>query len=274
MLKKIMGSLTNIFKPCFRVNVSSRHRKGFTLIELLVVIAIIAILAAMLLPALQRARAAAREAVDVNNLKQLGLGFMMYLQDNDGYFPPVLNGSSLYGAWKEDWMQMIAPYIGMDLGKGQNGWEKIPRHSVFRDPSMQAYVGAAVYDSSYGYNSHALGGTNYAPFSGYGLTATYPVRLVRITQPDKQLVLVDTWYHYSTASYRERGRYDADSQDYVAYRHSHRANVLYADGHVKAEGQRWLYQGDPIDYPWNYFMLGKAWHLTYPPWPHGYWPFD
>jgi prepilin-type N-terminal cleavage/methylation domain-containing protein len=77
-------------------------RKGFTLIELLVVIAIIAILAAMILPALETARERARMAVCMNNLKQMSLAMIMYTNDNDGYFPPIPVGVGNGGAWFSD----------------------------------------------------------------------------------------------------------------------------------------------------------------------------
>jgi prepilin-type N-terminal cleavage/methylation domain-containing protein/prepilin-type processing-associated H-X9-DG protein len=73
-------------KSRFR-NLKRAGKRGFTLIELLVVIAIIAILAAMLLPALSRAKQKAKRIVCVNHLKQLALATVVYVTDNENYYP-------------------------------------------------------------------------------------------------------------------------------------------------------------------------------------------
>jgi prepilin-type N-terminal cleavage/methylation domain-containing protein/prepilin-type processing-associated H-X9-DG protein len=113
----------------------SRRVTGFTLIELLVVIAIIAILAAILFPVFAQAREKARAISCLSNMKQIGLGIMMYVQDYDEKYP---SSQSWHNGVQVAWQAMIHPYIKADrtytAADGQTqAWGDGP---LFRCPSF------------------------------------------------------------------------------------------------------------------------------------------
>ena len=134
-------------------SLSPQTPAAFTLIELLVVIAIIAILAAMLLPALTRAKARAYNAVCVNNLRQLGIAVRVYAEDNNNRLPSaeILPTQPIDPAKPLPRIcDVLAPYIGRTAGTNTNSV------TVFKCPTDKVGLFAA-QGSSYEWDSDLNG---------------------------------------------------------------------------------------------------------------------
>src|SRR4051794_9436341 len=148
-----------------------KHRRGFTLIELLVVIAIIAILAAILFPVFAQARDKARAATCLSNMKQIGTGMTMYLQDYDEIYPTVHSGAYLV---------LIQPYIkNLDVWKCPSGSGKYTVSNQGIDGRTTAW---GVVDTGIAANGDVMGGWNY----------TIPFSSVRVLEPAGTVLMADT----------------------------------------------------------------------------------
>lgn len=221
---------------CFEAQ-TSRRRSAFTLIELLVVIAIISILAAILFPVFARARESARRASCMSNLKQTGLGFMMYTQDYDEMMPPAItknNPPPPFGSYVNTpddrwyWGQITYPYT-----------KSAQLYYCPSSPNDAPDNSAKFRRQNYGVNVQLV-------------PKTTPVSLASIESPAQKYLVMDSGEYLmespnqavaspnSTSYYYLPGMGDGGGTcgsgvpaECKSGRHFEGVNVAFADGHVK-----------------------------------------
>ena len=229
---------------------------AFTLIELLVVIAIIAILASMLLPALNRAKLKAQQARCYSNLRQLALGMMMYLDSSNNVFPGAASRNT-YGFHVEDWIywrtnQPLYPIskspIVVPLGSSSSNLFRCPGDKDDRE-RLKINDGNGPYYYSYSLNSYGLDGTQNRGMSSLNNGQWYPFRATSIKNPTKKIMLAEEQSSYMggevsdpTGGIINDGRWVGGS-DVLTGRHGKKANVTFADGHAQSVSWRF---GDDI----------------------------
>ena len=183
-------------------NKKNLKKAGFTLIELLVVVAIIAILAAMLLPALSKARERARQVVCVSNLKQIAQGALMYVNDYQEYFPPEATTLGVYNAaWLTDrwpWTILLVPYIynkaltidtAASLGTLYEGSNVI--NTVFSCPSYLSGLRTSQYFYQGAYAINGVGNWGVELGTGPNAPGVACQKLSRVRYPSRTFVFAD-----------------------------------------------------------------------------------
>jgi prepilin-type N-terminal cleavage/methylation domain-containing protein/prepilin-type processing-associated H-X9-DG protein len=229
-------------------------RAAFTLIELLVVIAIIAILAAILFPVFGRARENARRTSCLNNMKQIGMGIMQYVQDYDEHYTPcttcTITGAPLGACapnWAILWPQLLQPYVKStqvfqcpsDTDKTSvSTWARSNPPAQYVAPFHTSYLAAfnIMYYSPL--MSQVESPSTTVIISDGGVTASGSAPYVTTVAKPTSWILVDP-----TDGNAQSGNLDwAAPSD----RHLDTSVVAFADGHVKAMRlDKWYYANTP-----------------------------